>query len=86
MGFGDVKLALVLGLHTGWVGTAFFDDTRTAFRLTFGALLAACSSSLRSRSSSRRCAALCADILPDPLEDLTKPPRCTARRSRWDQA
>jgi leader peptidase (prepilin peptidase)/N-methyltransferase len=38
MGFGDVKLALVLGLHTGWVGTAFFDDTRTAFRLTFGGL------------------------------------------------
>ncbi len=70
MGFGDVKLALVLGLHTGWVGAAFFDDTRTAFRLTFGALLAGMFVFLAFSlvvTALRRFAS--ADILPDPLDD-----------------
>ena len=70
MGFGDVKLALVLGLHTGWVGTAFFDDTRTAFRLTFGALLAGMFVFLAFSlvvTALRRFVR--ADILPDPLDD-----------------
>ena len=70
MGFGDVKLALVLGLHTGWVGTASFDDTRTAFRLTFGALLAGMfvflSFSLVVTALRRF---VSADILPDSLDD-----------------
>ena len=70
MGFGDVKLALVLGLHTGWVGTASFDDTRTAFRLTFGALLAGIfvfpSFSLVFTALRRF---VSADILPDSLDD-----------------
>ena len=57
MGFGDVKLALVLGLHTGWVGTAFFDDTGRHSGSPSGPCSPACSSSLRSRSSSPRCAA-----------------------------
>ena len=35
MGFGDVKLALLLGLHTGWVAGAFFGGWSTVFRLTF---------------------------------------------------
>ena len=70
MGFGDVKLALVLGLHTGWVGTAFFDDTRTAFGLTFGALLACMFVFVAFTlviTALRRFAG--ADILPDPLDD-----------------
>lgn len=70
MGFGDAKLALVLGLHTGWVGTAFFDDTRTALRLTFGALLAGMFVFLAFSlvvTTLRRFVS--ADILPDPLDD-----------------
>lgn len=70
MGFGDMKLALVLGLHTGWVGTTFSDDTRMAFRLTFGALLAGMFVFLAFSlivTALRRF--FSADILPDPLDD-----------------
>ena len=70
MGFGDGKLALVLGLHTGWVGTAFFDDTRTAFRLTCWALLGGMFVFLAfslAVTALRRFVS--ADILPDPLDD-----------------
>ena len=82
MGFGDVKLALVLGLHTGWVGTAFFGDLRTACRLTFGPCSPACSSSLRSRSSSLRCAMSSARTsFRIRSTILTTSPRCTGRRS-----
>ncbi len=87
MGFGDVKLALVLGLHTGWVGTAFFDDTRTALRLIFGALLAGMFvflAFLLVVTTLRRFVS--ADIIPDPLDGPEKQPRCTGRWSRWDQA
>ena len=86
MGFGDVKLALVLGLHTGWVGTAFFDDTRTAFRLTFGALLAGMFVFLAFSLVVTRAAPLCARGHPsDPLED---PDEATPLHPavRWDQA
>ena len=70
MGFGDVKLAIVLGLHTGWVGTAFFDDTRTAFRLAFwaviGGMFVFLAFSLVVTALGRF---VSADILPDPLDD-----------------
>ena len=69
MGFGDVKLALVPGLHTRWVGTAFFDDTRTAFRLTFWALLGGMFAFLAFSlvgAAARRF--LSADVIPDLLE------------------
>ena len=87
MGSGDVKLAPVRGLHTGWVGTAFFDDTRTAFRLTFWALLAGMFVFLAFSlivTALRRFVSV--NILPDPPEnpDELTPPH--ARRSRWDQA
>ena len=62
-------IALVLGLHTGWVGTAFFDDTRTALRLIFGALLAGMFvflAFLLVVTALRRFVS--ADILPDPLD------------------
>jgi prepilin signal peptidase PulO-like enzyme (type II secretory pathway) len=70
LGFGDVKLALVLGLHTGWVGTAFFGDLRTACRLTFGALLAGMFIFLAfSLVVTALRHVVSADILPDPLDD-----------------
>ncbi|MEO0491791.1 MAG: prepilin peptidase [Actinomycetota bacterium] len=70
MGFGDVKLALLLGLHTGWIGSAFYDDTRTVFRLTFWALLTGMFAYLAFSlivTGLRRF--VDADILPDPLDD-----------------
>ena len=87
MGFGDVKLALVLGLHTGWVGTAFFGDLRTVFRLTFGALLAGMFIFLAfSLVVTALRHVVSADILPDPLDDPDDVTLCTGRRSRWGQA
>lgn len=38
MGFGDVKLALLLGLHTGWVGGVFYAGWTEVIRLTFWAM------------------------------------------------
>ena len=38
MGFGDVKLALVLGLHTGWIGGVLFDGWIPVARVTFWAV------------------------------------------------
>lgn len=70
MGFGDVKLALLLGLHTGWIGSAFYDDTSTVFRLTFWALLVGMFAYLAFSlvvTGLRRF--VDADILPDPLDD-----------------
>jgi hypothetical protein len=60
----------VLGLHTGWVGTAFFGDLRTACRLTFGALLAGMFIFLAfSLVVTALRHVVSADILPDPLDD-----------------
>lgn len=39
MGFGDVKLALLLGLHVGWVASAYFGTTRAAVQLLFWAVV-----------------------------------------------
>ena len=38
MGFGDVKLALVLGLHAGWVAGVLFEGWVPVARLTFWAV------------------------------------------------
>ncbi|MEM9201873.1 MAG: prepilin peptidase [Actinomycetota bacterium] len=38
MGFGDVKLALLLGAHTGWVGYVYYDDWVAVVQITFWAL------------------------------------------------
>ncbi len=38
MGFGDVKLALLLGLHTGWVAGVFYVGWTAVIRLTFWAM------------------------------------------------
>ena len=70
MGFGDVKLALVLGLHTGWVGSAFFDSTRAVVQLTFYALLIGMFSYVGFAlviTALRRF--VDRDILPDPEAD-----------------
>lgn len=42
MGFGDVKLALLLGLHLGWAAGSMWTDWTPLFRLVFYALLLAC--------------------------------------------
>jgi len=39
LGFGDVKLALLLGIHTGWVGVSRFGSWNAAWRLTFWAVV-----------------------------------------------
>lgn len=38
MGFGDVKLALLLGLHTGWVAGVYYAGWTEVIRLTFWAM------------------------------------------------
>lgn len=35
MGFGDVKLSLLLGLHAGWVASVYFGGGSALFQLTF---------------------------------------------------
>jgi len=39
MGFGDVKLALLLGLHLGWAAGSVWIEWIPVFRLVFYALL-----------------------------------------------
>lgn len=42
MGFGDVKLSLLLGLHLGWAGGSVWNEWIPVFRLVFYALLLSC--------------------------------------------
>ena len=42
MGFGDVKLALLLGLHLGWAAGSMWTEWVVVFRLVFYGLLLAC--------------------------------------------
>jgi leader peptidase (prepilin peptidase)/N-methyltransferase len=67
MGFGDVKLALLLGLHLGWAAGSVWVGWTPVFRLVFYALLLSCLvggvggvliAILRRRLSR--------DLLPDP--------------------
>ena len=67
MGFGDVKLALLLGLHLGWAAGSVWVGWAPVFRLVFYALLVSCLigviggvliAILRRRLSR--------DVLPDP--------------------
>ena len=67
MGFGDVKLALLLGLHLGWAAGSVWVGWTPVFRLVFYALLLSCLvggvggvliAVLRRR--------LARDVLPDP--------------------
>jgi leader peptidase (prepilin peptidase)/N-methyltransferase len=39
LGFGDVKLGLLLGVHTGWVGASRYESWSAVGRLTFWAVL-----------------------------------------------
>lgn len=39
LGFGDVKLAFLLGLHTGWVGASRYQSWTATWRLTMAALI-----------------------------------------------
>lgn len=76
MGFGDVKLALLLGLHLGWAGGSVWVGWTPVFRLVFYALLVSCLlggiggiliAILRRRLSR--------DLLPDPEADNGQPTR-----------
>ncbi len=42
MGFGDVKFALLLGLHLGWIAGSTYVAWSTVFRLIFFALVIGC--------------------------------------------
>lgn len=76
MGFGDVKLALLLGLHLGWAAGSVWVGWTPVFRLVFYALLVSCLAGgvgglviaiLRRRLSR--------DVLPDPEADEGQPRR-----------
>lgn len=81
MGFGDVKLALLLGLHLGWAAGSVWVGWTPVFRLVFYALLLSCLlgglggvliAILRRRLSR--------DLLPDPeAGDAGQPTRLLAQ-------
>ncbi len=76
MGFGDVKLALLLGLHLGWTAGSVWIEWAAVFQLVFYALLLSCLlggvggilvAVLRRRLSR--------DLLPDPEAEDGQPTR-----------
>jgi len=76
MGFGDVKLALLLGLHLGWAAGSVWVGWTPVFRLVFYALLLSCLlggiggiliAIIRRRFSR--------DLLPDPEAEDGQPTR-----------
>lgn len=80
MGFGDVKLALLLGLHLGWAAGSVWVGWTPVFRLVFYALLLSCLlggvgglliAILRRRSNR--------DVLPDPEAIDGQPKRLLAQ-------
>ena len=80
MGFGDVKLALLLGLHLGWAAGTVYVGVAAVFTLVFYALLIACLlggvgglliAIIRRRSSR--------DVLPDPEAEEGQPKRLLAQ-------
>jgi leader peptidase (prepilin peptidase)/N-methyltransferase len=80
MGFGDVKLALLLGLHLGWAAGSIWIGWTPVFRLVFYALLLSCLVgglggvliALLRRRLSR-------DVLPDPEAVEGQPTRLLAQ-------
>ncbi|MDW3218845.1 MAG: prepilin peptidase [Acidimicrobiales bacterium] len=76
MGFGDVKLALLLGLHLGWAAGSFWTDWVVVFQLIFYGLLVSCGVGAVGglllavvRRAMRR------DVVPDPLATEGQPTR-----------
>jgi leader peptidase (prepilin peptidase)/N-methyltransferase len=80
MGFGDVKLALLLGLHLGWAAGSVWVGWTPVFRLVFYALLLSCLvggiGGLLIAILRRR---LSRDVLPDPEADDGQPKRLLAQ-------
>ncbi|MDG2026261.1 MAG: A24 family peptidase [Acidimicrobiales bacterium] len=76
MGFGDVKIALLLGLHLGWAAGSVWTGFVPVFRLVFCALLIACAvgavfglALAIIRRSLRR------EVVPDPEASEGQPTR-----------
>lgn len=80
MGFGDVKLALLLGLHLGWTAGSVWIGWTPVFRLVFYALLVSCLAGgiggLAIAVLRRR---LSRDVLPDPEAEEGQPRRMLAQ-------
>lgn len=80
MGFGDVKLALLLGAHLGWAAGSVWIGWTPVFQLVFYALLVACLlggvGGLLIALLRRR---LSRDVLPDPEADDGQPRRLLAQ-------
>ena len=76
MGFGDVKLALLLGLHLGWAAGSVFIPWVSVFRAVFYALLVSCLiggiGGLLIAILRRR---LKRDVMPDPEAEEAGQPR-----------
>ncbi len=77
MGFGDVKLALLLGLHLGWVAGSTYVGWSPVIRLVFYALLIGCflgvvvGLGLLRRSTGR-------EVVADPEAEEGQPARLLA--------
>lgn len=80
MGFGDVKLALLLGLHLGWAAGSVWIGWTPVFRLVFYALLLSCLvggiGGLLLAILRRR---LARDVIPDPEAEDGQPKRLLAQ-------
>jgi leader peptidase (prepilin peptidase)/N-methyltransferase len=80
MGFGDVKLSLLLGLHLGWAAGSVWVGWTPVFRLVFYALLLSCLigviGGLLIAILRRR---LARDVLPDPEAEDGQPKRLLAQ-------
>jgi leader peptidase (prepilin peptidase)/N-methyltransferase len=80
MGFGDVKLALLLGLHLGWAAGSVWEGWTPVFRLVFYALLL---SSLMGGVGGLFLAILRRrmprEVMPDPEADDGQPARLLAQ-------
>jgi prepilin signal peptidase PulO-like enzyme (type II secretory pathway) len=80
MGFGDVKLALLLGVHLGWAAGSAWIGWRPVIRAVFYALLLSCLiggiGGLLVAILRRR---LQRDVMPDPEAEEGQPKRLLAQ-------